>query len=45
MFGPKRRGLAFEFGRLDKVEDDPEFHAYHLELEKKYKPQGVRKRR
>lgn len=44
MFGPKRRGRSYEFGRIDHVEDDPEYHAYHLELEKKHKPQGARKR-
>lgn len=39
LFGPKRRGICFEFGHLDKKEDSPEFHAYHLGLEGKFKPQ------
>lgn len=37
LFGSKRRGLAHEFHRLDKVADDPNYHAYHLSLEQKYK--------
>jgi hypothetical protein len=35
MFGPKRRGISFNFGALDKTEDSPEFHQWHLSLEKK----------
>jgi hypothetical protein len=37
LFGPMRRGRTFDFGRLDKEEDDPEYHAYHLGLETKYR--------
>ena len=37
LFGPKRRGLSFEFGRLDKIEDTEDFHMYHLSLEQKHK--------
>jgi len=37
VFGPKRRGLSYEFGRLDNEEDSPDYHAYHLKLEHKYK--------
>ena len=37
VFGPKRRGRSFEIGRLDSEEDSPDYHAYHLELEKQYK--------
>lgn len=35
VFGPKRRGLSYEFDRLDNNEDSPDFHAYHLKLEHK----------
>ncbi len=38
LFGPKRRGLTFEFGDKGKSEDSADYHAYHLELEQKYKP-------
>jgi hypothetical protein len=44
LFGPKRRGVAHEFGRLDKDEDDPDFHKYHLELESKNLPPLARPR-
>lgn len=44
LFGPKRRGRAYEFGGLDS-EDSPDYHAYHLELERKYKPTYAKKRR
>jgi hypothetical protein len=37
LFGPKRRGRAFEFGTFDREEDDQEYHAYHLGLEGKFK--------
>jgi len=37
LFGRRRRGLSFEFGRLDEEEDSPDFHAYHLRLEQQYK--------
>jgi hypothetical protein len=37
VFGPRRRGISFELGRLDKEEDSPDYHAYHLELEHKFK--------
>lgn len=36
VFGPKRRGLCYEFGTIEKTEDSPDFHAYHLSLEHKY---------
>ncbi|MCG7852852.1 MAG: DUF4238 domain-containing protein [Methanosarcinaceae archaeon] len=38
LFGPKRRGVTFEFGDKDKSEDSADFHAYHLGLEQKLKP-------
>ena len=37
VFGPKRRGVAFEFGNIDHSEDSPDYHAYHLRLEKENK--------
>jgi hypothetical protein len=37
LFGPKRRGISFEADRLNKVEDDPDYHAYHLKLEHTHK--------
>jgi len=43
VFGPKRRGRAFEFGKIDDVEDSADFHAYHLRLEQKFKPKNARK--
>ena len=45
LFGPKRRGLSFELGKKDRTEDNPDFHAYHLGLEQKYKPKKINKRR
>ena len=37
VFGPRRRGRTFDFGRLDNEEDSPDYHAYHLKLEKECK--------
>lgn len=37
LFGPKRRGRSFEFGRLDNEIDDEAYHTYHLRLEQKHK--------
>jgi len=37
VFGPKRRGRAYEMGRLDSEKDSPDYHAYHLSLENKFK--------
>jgi hypothetical protein len=44
MFGPKRRGVCYEMGRLDKEEDSPDFHQYHLKMEAMYKPKNRWKR-
>jgi hypothetical protein len=33
LFGPNRRGRAFEMDRLDPERDDDAFHEYHLSLE------------
>lgn len=43
LFGPKRRGLAYDYGRLDKVEDDEDFHRYHLSLEQRHKKHRYRR--
>ncbi len=45
LFGPKRRGLPFEFGSRDRIEDSEDYHAYHLSLEQKYKPEILKERR
>lgn len=37
IFGPRRRGKCFDFGRLDKDEDSPELHASHLRAENHFK--------
>lgn len=37
VFGPRRRGRSFNFGKLDDEEDSPEFHRYHLGLEATHK--------
>jgi len=36
-FGPKRRGLSFEFMRLDNEEDNKEYHNSHLDLERTHR--------
>jgi len=48
LFGPKRRGRAFEGMELDNEEDSQEYHSYNLKLEQKYgkfrhKPKRKRK--
>ncbi|MDO8495654.1 MAG: DUF4238 domain-containing protein [bacterium] len=37
LFGPYRRGRAFNAMRLDNERDDDEFHQYHLNLEVEHK--------
>lgn len=37
LYGPERRGRAFQFGRLDNERDTDKFHQYHLSLERKKK--------
>jgi hypothetical protein len=37
LYGPRRRGLSFDFGRLSSAQDDPDYHAYHLSMEQKFK--------
>ena len=43
-FGPKRKGVAFKFNRLDNLEDSPEYHKYHLNLENRKKSKWRKKR-
>jgi hypothetical protein len=45
LFGSKRRGTSFRFGRTLRSEDDESFHQYHLDMEKRYTPTGLRPRR
>jgi hypothetical protein len=45
LFGPKRRGRAFGFGRLDSEEDSTEFHQHHLGQEARCLPPLARRRR
>jgi hypothetical protein len=45
VFGPKRRGRAFEGDKLGNEEDSPEYHAYHLGLERKYKAMLAKNKR
>jgi len=35
LFGPKRRGIGNDFGGREKIEDSPDFHQWHLSLERK----------
>lgn len=37
IFGPRRRGVSYQAGELEKIEDDSDYHQYHLDLESKYK--------
>jgi len=43
LFGPYRRGRAFNTMRIDNEQDDDEFHKYHLNLENEYKKTKKRK--
>lgn len=45
LFGPKRRGRSESFGGRIKEIDSDDFHPYHLGLEEKYRPAGLRARR
>ncbi len=45
LFGPKRRGISDDFGGREKDVDSDEFHKYHLDQEKKFRPAGVKPRR
>jgi len=41
-YGPRRRGRAFQYGKLDPVEDDPDFHEYHLSYARKLERKPAR---
>lgn len=41
LFGPKRRGRAFEFGKDDEEQDSDDYHKYHLRCEQKYKKHRI----
>jgi len=45
VFGPKRRGRSYEFAKLDREEDSPEYHEYHLGLERKFKAMLTKSKR
>ncbi len=45
LFGPKRRGQSEHLGGRQREVDSEDFHQYHLDLEKKYRPAGLRPRR
>jgi hypothetical protein len=45
LFGRKRRGVSDQLGGRRHVEDSEEFHQYHLDMEKKYLPARVHRRR
>lgn len=36
-FGPRRRGISFEFGAKSREEDTEDYHRYHLSLEQRHK--------
>ena len=37
LFGPRRRGISFEFGGKTKLVDSDDYHKYHLSLEQRCK--------
>lgn len=41
LFGPKRRGQAFAFGKVDDEQDSDDYHKHHLSLEQKCKKHRV----
>lgn len=43
--GPKRKGLTYSFGDIDKEIDSDDFHAYHLSLESKLKHKFKKRKR
>ena len=48
VFGPRRRGRSFSHMSLDSEEDSPDFHSYHLDLERKFskvKPKRKKRKR
>jgi len=45
LFGPKRRGMSDKLGEKRENYDSPNYHQYHLDLEKKHLPAHLRSRR
>lgn len=45
LFGARRHGRCQRVDKLTKEEDEPDFHAYHLGLEKKPLPAHVKPHR
>ena len=45
LFGPKRRGISGEFHGREQSEDSPDFHQWHLSLERKSGRAHTRKKR
>ncbi|MGJ5095613.1 DUF4238 domain-containing protein [Bradyrhizobium oligotrophicum] len=45
LFGPTRRGSSYRMGGKKADVDSPDFHQYHLDLEKKHLPAGFKQRR
>ena len=45
LFGPKRRGISGEFHGREQSEDSPDFHQWHLSLERKSGCAHTRKKR
>jgi hypothetical protein len=45
LFGPKRRGIGHDIGGRERSEDSPEFHQWHLSLERKFGRIYARKKR
>jgi Protein of unknown function (DUF4238) len=45
LFGPKRRGQSIELGERREEVDTPDYHQYHLDLEKEYLPTRLKPRR
>ncbi len=45
LFGPYRRGRAFEVMQIDNERDDDDYHKYHLGLEKKKKYKKHKKKK
>lgn len=42
LFGPRRRGRAYDYGREQNEEDSEDFHRYHLSLEQRHKKHRYR---
>ena len=42
LFGPKRRGCAYDYGKAQGETDSDDFHRYHLSLERRHKKHRYR---